>query len=53
MSNLIVKKTDRESETSALLRLKAEELIKKKTPKTVSHLSEADTLKLIHEIEVY
>ncbi len=53
MSNLIVKKTDRESETSALLRLKAEELIKKKTPKTVSHLSEADTLKLIHEIEVH
>ena len=35
------------------LRLKAEELLKNKRPKTGSKISEADTLKLIHEIEVH
>jgi len=35
------------------LRLKAEELLKKKLPKTGSQISEADALKLMHEIEVH
>lgn len=35
------------------LRMKAEELLKKKLPKTISQLSEADILKLIHEVEVH
>jgi len=38
---------------SEILRQKAEELLKKKSPATVSTLSEADTLKLIHELEVH
>ena len=38
---------------SEILRQQAEELLKKKLPKTVSSLSESDTLKLIHELEVH
>ncbi len=36
-----------------ILRQKAEELVRKKTPTLVSPLSEAETLKLIHELEVH
>jgi len=45
----------KKNDTSNLenLRLKAEELLKKKNPKTISQLSEADSLRLIHEVEVY
>ena len=35
------------------LRLKAEELLKRKIPKYGSHLTEFDVLKLIHEVEVH
>ena len=35
------------------LRLKAEEMLKRKPAKSVSQLSEADALKAIHELEVY
>ena len=35
-----------------ILRQKAEEFRKKKSPTTVSHLSESETLKLIYELEV-
>src|SRR5665648_633452 len=35
------------------LRMKAEELLKKKHPKTISQLSDADVLKLMHEVEVH
>jgi len=35
------------------LRLKAEELLRKKLPKTGPQLSEAELLKLVHEIEVH
>ena len=38
---------------SEILRQKAEDLLKKKSPTTVSALSEAETLKLIHELEVH
>ncbi len=37
----------------SILRRKAEELFKKKPPKAVSQLTEAKTLKLIHELEVH
>ena len=37
----------------AILRQKAEELLKKKPLKTGSQLSEAEMLKLIHELEVH
>jgi len=45
--------TKRTSANLANLRLKAEEILKKKLPKTGSQLSEADALKLMHEIEVH
>ena len=38
---------------SAKLRQKAEKLLKKKTSKTALHISEAENLKLIHELEVH
>jgi len=38
---------------SAILRKKAEKLLKKKILKTVPELSEAETIKLIHEVEVH
>jgi PAS domain S-box-containing protein len=38
---------------AAILRQKAEELYKKKPARTASQLSEHDTLKLIHELEVH
>jgi len=47
-----MKNTHNKSE-SEILRQKAEELLKKKSPTTVSALSEAETLKLIHELEVH
>ena len=47
-----MKKTDDKSK-STILRQKAEELLKKKSSKAVSGLSEQDTLKLIHELEVH
>ncbi|MCX6237899.1 MAG: PAS domain S-box protein [Bacteroidia bacterium] len=37
----------------AALRQRAEELMKKKLPKTTSQLSEADSLKIRHELEVH
>lgn len=37
---------------SASLRLRAEDRLKSKTSKSVSYLSEADTIKLMHELEV-
>jgi len=45
--------TKRTSANLANLRLKAEEILKKKLPKTDSQLSEADALKIMHEIEVH
>jgi len=47
-----MKKRDSKSEAS-LLRQKAEEQFKKKSAKTVSKLSEAEMLKLVHELEVH
>jgi len=47
-----MKNTDNKSE-SEILRKKAEELLKKKSPATVSSLSENETMKLIHELEVH
>ena len=47
-----MKNTHNKSE-SEILRQKAEDLLKKKSPTTVSALSEAETLKLIHELEVH
>ena len=47
-----MKNTHNKSE-SEILRQKAEDLRKKKSPTTVSALSEAETLKLIHELEVH
>lgn len=47
-----MKKTNNKSDADTL-RQKAEELFKKKLPKTVSSLSEVDTFKLIHELEVH
>jgi hypothetical protein len=38
---------------SALLRQKAEELLKKKSSKTASPFSEVESLRLIHELEVH
>jgi len=45
-------KEDNKSE-AARLHHKAEELLKKKLSKSGSQLSEAETLKLIHELEVH
>ena len=39
--------------SSEILRENAEELLKKKTPTTVSSLSDTETLKLIYELEVH
>ena len=47
-----MKNTHNKSE-SETLRQKAESLLKKKTPTTVSSLSEAQTLKLIYELQVH
>lgn len=41
------------SEAASLLRHKAEELSKKKPAKLISQLSESETLKLIHELELH
>ena len=38
---------------ATILRKKAEELLKRKSPGSELQFSEADTLKLIHELEVY
>lgn len=46
-----MKNADNKSE-SAILRRKAEELLKKKSSKTDSELSETDTIKLIHDLEL-
>ena len=46
-------KTKSSTANLANLRLKAEELLKKKLPKNGSQLCEADALKLMHEIEVH
>ncbi|MDI1306951.1 MAG: PAS domain S-box protein [bacterium] len=48
-----MRKTENTSEAMVILREKAEELQKKKDLKLDSNLSEADTLKLIHEFEVH
>ncbi|MFV5700904.1 ATP-binding protein [Flavobacterium sp. XS2P12] len=48
-----MKKTKNKSEAMVILREKAEELQKNKLLKLDSNLSEADTLKLIHEFEVH
>jgi PAS domain S-box-containing protein len=48
-----MKKTENKSEAMVTLREKAEELQKNKHLKLDSNLSEADTLKLIHEFEVH
>ncbi|MFV5685875.1 ATP-binding protein [Flavobacterium sp. GB2R13] len=48
-----MRKTENKSEAMVILREKAEELQKKKDLKLDSNLSEADTLKLIHEFEVH
>ncbi|MEI6089146.1 MAG: PAS domain S-box protein [bacterium] len=45
-------KKDNIMDTGNLRRL-AEEIRSKKAPKIISHLSESDTLKLIHELEVH
>lgn len=47
-----MKNTDNKSE-AARLRQKAEELLKRKPLKTDSQISEAETLKLIHELDVH
>jgi len=41
------------SEVASILRQKAEEMLKKKGTKAGSQLSEGETLKLFHELEVY
>ena len=48
-----MKKNTGARSTSEILRHKAEELLSKKSTKTLSKLSEADSLKLIHELEVH
>lgn len=48
-----MKKTENKLEARVILREKAEELQKTKQSKLSSALSEADTLKLIHEFEVH
>ncbi len=48
-----MKKVGSKSEADITLRRRAEELHTKKTSKIISHLSETDILKLIHELEVY
>jgi PAS domain S-box-containing protein len=48
-----MKKIENKSETMVILREKAEELKKTKDTKLNAKLSEADTLKLIHEFEVH
>jgi len=48
-----MKTTRSTSEAAALLRQKAEELQKKKSAETCLQHSEADTLKIIHELEVH
>ena len=45
--------TSGKSEAVASLRQQAEDLMKKKPTKSLSQLSEAETLKLIHELEVH
>lgn len=45
--------TDAHSEAASALRQKAEEILKKKPIKTTSHLSEAEMLNIIHELEVH
>jgi transcriptional regulator with PAS, ATPase and Fis domain len=47
-----MKKTINKSETT-ILREAAEKILKKKSSKTPVKLSESDTLKLLHELEVY
>jgi len=47
-----MKNSDSKSK-AAILRQKAEELLKKKPAKTGSQLSKAETLKLIHEMELH
>ena len=49
---MILKNTHKKSEAE-ILRQKAESLLKKKTPTKVSSLSEAETLKLIYELQVH
>lgn len=48
-----MKKRNSPDTDPAVLRLKAEELLKGKPIITTAHLSKADALKLIHELEVY
>ncbi|MFV8376636.1 response regulator [Flavobacterium sp. LB1P62] len=48
-----MKKTENKPEAMVILREKAEELQKNKKPKLDFNLSEADTLRLIHEFEVH
>ena len=45
--------TSSKSEAAALQRQQAEELLKKKPARSLYQLSEAETLKLIHELEVH
>ncbi|MEI6888758.1 MAG: hypothetical protein ACOYM0_12525 [Bacteroidales bacterium] len=46
-------KSSHDKSKSEILRQKAEDFLKKKSPTTVAYLSEADTLKLVHELQVY
>ncbi len=46
-------KKENKTEAAARLRERSEELLKKKSVKSVSKLSETETLKLIHELEVH
>ena len=48
-----MKSTGNKSEAAAVLRQKAEELLKKQRSKIGSKLSETDAFKLIHELEVH
>ncbi len=46
-------KSSYDKSKSEILRQKAEDFLKKKSPTTVAYLSEADILKLVHELQVY
>jgi signal transduction histidine kinase/ActR/RegA family two-component response regulator len=48
-----MKNSGDKSKTAALLRQKAEELLKKKSSKSGLHLAETEVLQLIHELEVH
>jgi PAS domain S-box-containing protein len=53
VNNVITVKNDIKSATTILRHKKVEELLKTRLSNTVSQLSESETLKLIHELEVH